>query len=236
VCLTGVILNVGYDFLIDHNLYKVEPMDGDAGIVKMKTVIGNLTGASAEEFGDGSDEYPHRAIGDTMACLGGMLFGANDVIAEFSVRHFGGTTEYLGMVGFFGIFFSLFQMAITERDTIASFFLGKTECAGSLTSWLLVVYVIGQFSRTAGLALFLTMADAALLQLSLLTSDLYTLLFSVIYLHILPRPLQGVAMLLVVSGIMTYEIGPKSTIEPLLVTEMQLPTTTGITDQRGKMV
>jgi drug/metabolite transporter (DMT)-like permease len=232
LCLVGVILNVGYDFLIDHNLYKVEHMD--TGTVKMKTIIGNLTGTNAEEFDDGSDEYPQRVIGDMMACFGGMLFGANDVIAEFSVRHFGGTTEYLGMVGFFGIFFSLFQMAITERDTVSSFFQGKTECAGSLTTWLLVIYVIGQFSRKAGLALFLTMADAALLQLSLLTSDLYTLLFSIIYLHILPRPLQGVAMLLVVAGIVTYELGPKSTLEPVLIVETQ--TTDAIIDHRGKMV
>lgn len=219
LCLTGVILNVGYDFATDHHIFEAvtDTSIDAADSVQMKTVISNITGSEGD-YEDGSKEYPNKVVGDLMACMGGILFGANDVVAEFSVRRFGGTTEYLGMIGFFGTLLSGIQAVISERDTVAAFFQGNTAggCSNTITTWLLIAYVIGQFSRKAGLALFLTVSDAALLQLSLLTSDLYTLMFSVIYLHILPLPLQWVAMVCVIAGIVVYEVGPKSTLEQQL--------------------
>lgn len=158
------------------------------------------------EDADGSEEFPNKVVGDLLSCVGAILFGINDVLAEYSVHRFGGTSEYLGMIGFFGVFLSAFQMAITERQTISDTFNGMTPCGGNIVAGLLVAYVVGQFSRKTGLATFLTMSDAALLQLSLLTCDLYTALFSIIYQHILPRPSSWIAMVIVMSGIVVYEM------------------------------
>ena len=154
---------------------------------------------------DGSEEFPNKVMGDLLSCVGAVLFGINDVLAEYSVHRFGGTTEYLGMIGFFGIFFSAFQMVISERQIISDMLNGMVGCGGNILSGLLVAYVVGQFSRQTGLASFLTMSDAALLQLSLLTCDLYTALFSIIYQKILPRPSSWIAMAIVISGIIVYE-------------------------------
>lgn len=204
LCLVGLFLNAGVD-LVSNHLYQEAVSD-----VQLKP-LGNATEQVKD---DGSEEYPTKIVGDIMACVGGILFGANDVMAEFTVRRDGaGSTEYLGMIGLFGLFLSAAQAAMTERKQIVALFHGTTNCGGDVVTGLLVLYILGQFSRKAGLAKFLTMSDAALLQLSLLTSDLYTATFSVIYLKIFPRPFFWVSMLLVVSGIIVYELGKSPIVE-----------------------
>jgi solute carrier family 35, member F1/2 len=159
---------------------------------------------------DGSEEFPNKVAGDLYACAGAFLFGTNDVLAEYSVHRFGGTTEYLAMVGFFGTLLSLFQILISERQVVLDTINGTTPggCGNNIIIGLLVAYVVGQFSRQSGLATFLTMSDAAMLQLSLLTSDLYTALFSIVYQQIYPRPATWFALAIVMSGIVVYEMGP----------------------------
>jgi solute carrier family 35, member F1/2 len=191
LCLTGVTLGVVVD-LIANRIHQ------------------DSSYTDYYEAADGSEEYPNKVLGDVFAGVGAVLFGTNDVLTEYSVHRFGGTTEYLAMMGFFGTLISLFQVTISERQTVANMFNGVNPggCSGSVIAGLLVAYVFAQFSRKTGLASFLTMSDAAMLQLSLLTSDLYTALFSIIYQHILPRPSSWVAMVIVMSGIVVYEMSP----------------------------
>jgi solute carrier family 35, member F1/2 len=209
LCISGVIIGLVIDGISNY-IYN----SGGAS-VQVKYIVPGASNATSAGVNDGSKEYPHKLVGDFLSLLGAVLFGTNDVLAELSVRRLGGTTEYLGMVGFFGIFISMFQISITERETVADMFNGvnPSGCSGSLTAGFLVAYVLGQFSRKAGLATFLTISDAALLQLSLLTSDLYTAIFSVLYLHILPRLSSWLAMVLVLAGIVVYETGPSPVVD-----------------------
>lgn len=192
VCLIGILLNAGVDIKSNHN-----------------------TASSTTGHDDGSQEYPHKIFGDLMACLGGILFGANDMLAEKMVRRNGGSTEYLAMVGFFAMCFSMLHASITERESIAKLFNGDTLCSGNKASLLFVFYVLAQFSRKAGLAKFLTVSEAALLQLSLLTSDIFVAVFSIVFEQIFPRNLFWVAMTLVLIGISVYECGPS----PIIIVE-----------------
>jgi solute carrier family 35, member F1/2 len=194
---------------------------------QIKTMGTNVTETPDAYKDDGSKEYPHKLVGDLLSCVGAVLFGINDVLAELSVRRLGGINEYLGMIGFFGIFIAIFQVAISERQIVVDMVNGvnPTGCGGNVVSGLLVAYVVGQFSRKAGLAAFLTISDAALLQLSLLTSDLYAALFSIIYLQILPRSSSWLAMLAALVGIVVYELAPSPRID--------LPTRTDPMGQNG---
>jgi len=207
----GILINMSMDLISNHE-YKVQSEQD----------MMNGSNVTATELDDGSKEYPDKIMGDLMACLGGILFGANDVVAELAVRRYGGATEYLGMVGFFGVFLALIQMTIFERQSIADIFNGTTGggCSRDFTAILLVAYVIGQFSRKAGMALFLTMSDAALLNLSLLTSDLYSAIFSIIYQGIYPRYPSWFAMVLVLCGIFVYETGPSPIVKELPSAEL----------------
>ena len=208
LCIIGVVLNVLVD-LVSNRIYQFdEEAAGQANtLIEANTTF---TETDTDELEDGSQEYPHKMFGDLLSVLGAIFFGANDVLAELSVRRFGGTTEYLGMVGFFGFLIAVAQVAISERQTVVDIFRGTMPggCAGGVTGGLLAAYIVGQFSRKAGLASFLTMSDAAMLQLSLLTSDFYTAIFSIIYQHILPRTSAFVAMGLVLAGIVVYEAAP----------------------------
>lgn len=225
LCISGVVIGLMIDGISNY-IYN----SGQAS-VQVKTIVPDTSNTTATGVGDGSKEYPHKLIGDFLSLLGAVLFGTNDVLAELSVRRLGGTSEYLGMVGFFGIFIAIFQVLISERQTVAAMFNGgnPSGCSGSITAGFLVAYVLGQFSRKAGLAAFLTISDAALLQLSLLTSDLYTVIVSVLYLHILPRLSSWLAMVLVFAGIVVYEIGPS----PVVDTSFQKPDDKGTVEQDG---
>lgn len=225
LCICGVVIGFFIDGISNY-IYN----SGQAS-VQVKTTVPDALNTTSTGVSDGSKEYPHKLVGDFLSLFGAVLFGTNDVLAELSVRRLGGITEYLGMVGFFGILLAIFQIAISERQTVADMFNGVNPggCSGSLTAGFLVAYVFGQFSRKAGLAAFLTISDAALLQLSLLTSDLYTAIFSVLYLHILPRLSSWLAMVVVFAGIVVYEIGPS----PLVDTSFQKPDDKNVVEHDG---
>ena len=210
LCISGVMLGMVVD-VVSNYIYREESMAS----FQFKTKSANVTDTPDAHKDDGSKEYPHKLVGDLLSCVGAVLFGINDVLAELSVRQLGGINEYLGMVGFFGILIAIFQVAISERQVVVDMANGvnSTGCGGNVVSGLLVAYVVGQFSRKAGLAAFLTISDAALLQLSLLTSDLYAALFSIVYLQILPRSSSWLAMLAALVGIVVYELAPSPRID-----------------------
>jgi solute carrier family 35 protein F1/2 len=194
VCMIGILVNMVVDLRSDREVDK--DMDRD-----------------------GSKEYPHKIVGDLCALTAGILFGVNDVLTESTVRKNAGISEYLGMIGFFGTFVSIFQMCITERAAVVQLFKGDTSCAPWATAGLLIVFVIGEAGRKFGIAYFLTISEAALLQMSLLTSDVYTAIFSIIIQGFMPHGLFWVASTLVVSGILVYELGPS----PIVVKKTTAP-------------
>ena len=133
------------------------------------------------------------------------MYGVNDVLAEICVKHHGGVNEYLGMLAIWGILISGIQAAIFERQAIVGFF-HDGACARYISLLLLAAYVACQVIRKSALARFLLISEAALLNLSMLTSDVYTTIFSIIAQNILPRSYFFVGLALVVSGIFVYEM------------------------------
>ena len=210
LCISGVMFGMVVDVASNY-IYRKESTSS----FEVKTIVANVTDTPDAYKDDGSKEYPHKLVGDLLSCVGAVLFGVNDVLAELSVRRLGGINEYLGMVGFFGIFIAIFQVAISERQIVVDILNGvnPSGCGGNVVAGLLVAYVVGQFSRKAGLAAFLTISDAAFLQLSLLTSDIYAALFSIMYLHILPRSSSWLAIFAALIGIIVYELAPSPRID-----------------------
>jgi solute carrier family 35, member F1/2 len=162
-----------------------------------------------------SDEYPHKMVGDVVAVIGGILYGASDVFAELSVRNFGGPTEFLGMMGFFATIVSLIQAAILERHEISNFYFGVSSSNGKVcsrdTGFLLVLAYV--FINTLSYTLttwFLTFSEATFLNLSLLTGDLWSVVFMVFAEGIIPPTLFWAALFLIISGVLIYEMGPET--------------------------
>ena len=153
-------------------------------------------------------EYPHLVFGDVLAILGGLMFGARDVLTENNVRKLDGTCEYLGMIGLLGTLISAVQVALLERNQVNDFFHAADEtCPKRMGLSLLMTYVLTTAIRYVGQAHFLIVSEAALLNLSLLTGDLWSAIFEIVAERIVPPSLFWVSLVLVVGGVFVYEIG-----------------------------
>ena len=157
--------------------------------------------------------FPNRLYGDMLAILGGLLFGVNDVLTEQAVQQFGGPSELLGMMGFFATFIALLQSLIFERTEILQFFSGvdghaEKTCSTGTGILLTLAFIFCNTLTYIGVATFLQLSEATLLNLSLLTGDFWAVVFSVVAQRITPSALFWVALIMTVSGVWIYEMGP----------------------------
>mmetsp|Transcript_7701 Transcript_7701/g.22538 ORF Transcript_7701/g.22538 Transcript_7701/m.22538 type:complete len:576 (-) Transcript_7701:165-1892(-) len=224
VCMTGVVLNVLQDCEADSG-----GSDSNSAAIAGDTETIYEESAAIEEA-----VYPHKLRGDLCAILGGMMFGLNDVLTELTVSDQGDTTEYLGMVGFYGAIISMVQTYFLERDAIRDFFPGNAQgstggdddfgeieidgameetCSASKALFLLVSFVVVINLAYAGRSRFLVISEATFFNLSLLTGDLWSVAFSVVAERIVPRPLFFAALTAVLSGVVFYEMAPSPAIE-----------------------
>ena len=141
----------------------------------------------------------------------------NDVLTEVTVRHNGGTTEYLGMMGIFAFIISLVQALVLEWQDILEFFGDSDEHSSTCSlekGWFLFFSFVGvTLMSYKGASMFLMMSEAAFFNLSLLTGDLWSVLFSIVAERIIPQSLFFVALVFVMSGVVTYEMAPSPVVE-----------------------
>ena len=204
ICLIGVGLNLLSDFEEE----------------QVGTAVVNDKFAQSEVV-----RYPNRPFGDFLSILGGILFGVCDVMLENVVKNFGGVDEYLGCVGFCGFLVATLQAVVIERAAISKFIsVEETDkdvyqdydnildaprtCSQRNASLLFLGYALTGYLFINGMSRFLTISESALLMISILTADLWAVLFTVFVEHLLPSPLFYVASLLMVLGIVMYEMSP----------------------------
>jgi solute carrier family 35, member F1/2 len=189
LCMLGVILNVFQD-------YEDELNDKAAGVA------------------DDDKEFPHKVKGDLIAVAGGILFGASSVVGEVAVRDLGGPHEYLGMLGFFATIICIVQTIAIEGDAIAEFInredptMSSSKCKQATARVILATFVLINVINYLGRAWFLQISEAAFLNLSLLTGDMWSVMFSVFAEHIAPHAFFYVALSITLSGVLVYEMAP----------------------------
>lgn len=172
------------------------------------------------------DAFPFKGLGDILAISGGLLYGLQAVLAEMAVKEFGGSTEYVAVLGVFGTLISLVQVLILEKYALSEYFGPPPEenhggfkldiddaekrasCSSNYTLFLLFLYVAANYISYVGVSRFLLVSESAMLKLSLLTSDLWAVLFTVFAEHIIPHPLFWLSLILILSGVFIYEIAP----------------------------
>ena len=190
-----------------------------------------MTLSIAQEADSSSTEatpiYPHKFRGDMLAIVGGLLYGLNDVLTEICVQSNGGTAEYLGTVGFFASIIAIIQALLLERSDIMEFFARdvnvdeSSESCSIFMGWMLyVAYVSLNVAAYIGGSYFLILSEAAFFNLSLLTGDLYSVIFSVVAEKIVPSKLFFIALLFVMSGVIIYEMAPSPIVLQTTVTGM----------------
>jgi len=155
--------------------------------------------------------------GDIFAILGAVLLGLDDVLSEMIID-FGGVNEMLFMKGLFGSLISLVQMTILERDAVyALFTVDGSSCELEWRMILFGAHVLTRGLDVAGEMTFLAVSEAALLNILLLTSDLYAALFDVIAFGIRLTPYFYGGFVCIVIGIVLYEAAPSPAEQPINV-------------------
>ncbi|XP_065057905.1 solute carrier family 35 member F2-like [Rhopilema esculentum] len=119
---------------------------------------------------DTQQNAKNELLGDFLSLSGAFLYGCSNVAQEFIVRSFT-KTEFLGMIGIICALISGIQTIAVERDVIYNI----------EWSWhvilLIASFVICQYLYYTLMPWVITLSSATVVNLSLLTSDLYTLMF-----------------------------------------------------------
>ncbi|KAL3938072.1 MAG: hypothetical protein SGBAC_006939 [Bacillariaceae sp.] len=194
ICMVGVVVNMVQDYDDDQNIEEQQ-------------------------------EYPHKLRGDLCAITGGILYGVSNVMAEVTLRDSNDSAEYLGIMGFFAFIFATIQAWIVEPNEILAFFGRDMELDGDGATchterwWMLAVYVGFTAFGYVGGSRFLQISEATFFALSLLTGDLWSVIFSIFFEHIIPHPLFFLALVFVLSGMVIYETAPSPVPEDRSVAE-----------------
>lgn len=177
-----------------------------------------LNQSSNEDDEDGDDDHsnnhPHAWAGDLLCIISAFLYSVSNVIQEKWVKT-SGPSHFLGRLGICGAILSITQAAIFERKALLNHTNWNMEGIGAwigYTSSLTTCYILTSW--------FLVYADAAFFNLSLLTSDVYAVLFSYFFNGTVVPFLYFVAFGFTISGLFIYHRTPPATISsysPLFV-------------------
>jgi solute carrier family 35 protein F1/2 len=206
ICIFGSSLMVAFDYK-PHETQMDDIGSGSTMNITMtsehsKELPGMLDAESTVNL------YPYAVLGDAFAVLGAILTGLNDVLAEEIIQESGTSTEYLAMIGFFGTFVSLTQSFALESTGIQNLLI-----SGGFKQWILLLTssLLG-YIFFSGMSSFLLMSESALLNLSLLSGDLWAVAFSIMEEHTMPSHIFYISFCLIITGVVVYEMGPSPVV------------------------
>ncbi len=193
ICISGIVVNVYADSkdIADDNGNNID--QDDAYI---------------------ENEFPNQIRGDFYAILGAIIYGLNDVLTERAVKHIGGVREYQIMIGLLGTFVAIVQGIVFDRGAVQDFFKRDDDvCSSSKAFSILIASGIFGVASYVGISNFLVESEAAFLNLSLLTGDLWAVVFSIFVQSILPSSMFWLALVLIVVGVFIYELSDSPIID-----------------------
>ena len=163
------------------------------------------------------EDYPHKVLGDVLAAIGGVLYGATDFVMEVCAKKFGGPMELLAMIGFWGSIISFILTILLESREV-SFLLQNAfrfkrpdedhDCLASrsLAYVWANAFILALHNVTVGY--FVLFSESALLNLSMLTSNFWAVGLSIVFEALTPDAGFYAALALIVFGIIVYELSP----------------------------
>lgn len=158
-----------------------------------------------------TSSHPHSYYGDVLAVVAALFYGIGDAAGEFWTKHVD-RKEYLGMLGLFGSIFTLILSALCERDAVYGLFADGDSFFPTIG--VIIVYVPLLATYYVSSTLFLVSSDATLLNLSLQSSNLWAIIFSVVAFRETPSALFYAAVVFVVAGVFVYEGNTSPNSEP----------------------
>lgn len=160
-------------------------------------------------------QHTSSALGDIFAIVAAVLFGLNDTLAEYCIKS-NSISEYLGMLGVFGFVCSFVESILFERSYVVTFWqqlfaqpdnFNADDINVTAIFFVWSWYVLCLFYFYTSASKFLSSGDATFLSLSLQTSNVWTILFSIIVQTIFPSTIFLTATLVIIIGVYLYESG-----------------------------
>ncbi|KAJ8603005.1 hypothetical protein CTAYLR_001537 [Chrysophaeum taylorii] len=148
----------------------------------------------------------NMALGDVLALAGSALYAATNVAQEATVKRANPAT-LLSRLGVAGLFVSTIQAAILGEFRILEAILPTSTIA----ALAFVGYAITLASFYLAASHFFRIADAAAFNLSLLTSDVWAVLYTALVFRQFPPPLYFVAFACTATGVVIYHSSPPPT-------------------------
>jgi len=145
-----------------------------------------------------------RLFGDALCLLASFLYACSNVAQEVAVKQSDRLT-FLAMLGFFGAPVCGIQALVFDRSGVAA--VNWTEDHGA-NIWMLFGFVATLHIMYHLTSLYLTLDDATFLNLSLLTSDVWGVIASVVLFHTPPPSLYFVAFFFILVGLWIYGYHP----------------------------
>lgn len=145
-------------------------------------------------------------LGDVLALCGAALYAVSNTFQELFVKAHG-RHEFLGYVGLFGGLLGLLQTGLLEGAQLRRAAWAPTDLGllGGFTAFLVAFYHLT--------SAFMQRADAALFTLSLLTSDVFALIYAALAEHQRVCPLYGLGFALTICGVVIFTSPPARTGE-----------------------
>jgi solute carrier family 35 protein F1/2 len=179
------------------------------GCLTVWSDLGDVSSASNPMDGDDPQlQHPESSrfyLGDLLAVTAALAYGLGDTVAEYSIKHID-RNEYLGMIGVFGCVLTTIAFLAREWSEVEKVTTLTVEIQVQVYG-VLVWYVTSVVLYYIAEAHFLVSSDATLLNLSMQTTNLYAIIFSIMAYGEEPFTLFYVAVGLVVAGVFVYEVG-----------------------------
>ncbi|GBG31275.1 Solute carrier family 35 member F2 [Hondaea fermentalgiana] len=138
------------------------------------------------------------ALGDALVVLAASCYAVSNVAQEVMVKRHD-RIEYLFLLGSFGCFFAGIQVAATEHETLSAAHTWPAKV------WTFILgYVVCLFGMYSSISKFLETFDAAFLNISLLSSDVWAVFAGHLIFHDAIAPLYVLALLVIVGGVLMY--------------------------------
>ncbi|KAL7106105.1 hypothetical protein ACP275_07G090500 [Erythranthe tilingii] len=141
--------------------------------------------------------------GDMLVIAGATLYAVTNVTEEYFVKN-GDRVELMAFLGMFGSIISAIQISILERNEL------KSIQWTSGATFPFVGFSLAMFLFYSGVPILLKMSGSAMLNLSLLTSDMWSVFIRVFAYHQKVDWMYFVAFATVTVGIIIYSRGDKN--------------------------
>ncbi|KAJ3683171.1 hypothetical protein LUZ60_013398 [Juncus effusus] len=135
--------------------------------------------------------------GDVLVIAGSTLYAISNVSEEFVVKS-GDRIELMAMLGLFGAIISAFQISIFEREELQSIHWTKDAVVPFLG------FAVAMFLFYSTVPVLLKMSGSTMLNLSLLTSDMWAILIRIFAYQEMVDWIYYVAFAAVVVGLLIY--------------------------------